>query len=205
MLRSCLTTAVLGLLASSAARAELSYSYLDGAVAVTSEDTATLGNQDGKTAEIDFSYDILPFLHVLASYDYSEYDDLPIEGDVLKAGAGVHYNPTANKSIFFNLTALTTTFDVVTPLGTVSTDDDGLGYEFGYREINKNGRIEFLISAEHQELNDADVGDTWINMNLVFRATQRFKIFGGVTFAGDENAARVGVRYYLPNRLAQRD
>jgi hypothetical protein len=201
MLRSCLTAAVLGLLTTSAAQAELSYSYLDGGIAVTSEDTETLGEQDGMAAEIAFSYDILAYLHVLASYEYSEYDDLPVQGDVLKAGAGVHYNPTADKSLFFNLTALTTTFDVVTPLGTVSTDDDGLGYEFGYREASKNGRMEFLISAEHQELNDADISDTWVNMNLEFHATKRFKIFGGVTFAGEQNAARVGVRYYLPNRL----
>jgi hypothetical protein len=204
MLRSCLATSVLGLLTASAAHAEMSYSYVDGTLAVTAEDTATLGEQDGMAAELEFSYDILRYLHVFASYERSELDDLAVDGDVLQAGAGVHFDPGENKSVFFNLAALTAEFDVATTLGTVSADDDGYSYALGYREVTKTGRTEFLISAEHQELSDADTGDTWINMNFVFRVTPRLRILGGVTFAGEENAARVGVRYYLPNRF-QRD
>ena len=38
----------------------------------------------------------------------------------------------------------------------------------------------------------------------MFRATQRLKVTTAVQFAGDENAFKVGVRYYLPNRFDNR-
>lgn len=204
MLRSCIAASVLGLFAASAAEAQLSYSYVDATLSKTSEDTALLGEQDGKTAEFEFSYDVLPYLYVFGSYEYAEYDDLTIDGDVLQAGAGVHFEPASNKSIFFNLAALKSEYDIGLGADTVRADDDGYSYALGYREITKTGRTEFLISAEHRELSDADTGDTWINMNFVFRATPRFRVLGGITFAGEQNAARIGVRYYLPNRFDRR-
>jgi hypothetical protein len=200
MLRPYLTVSVLCLFAAApAANAELSYSYLDGALAKTSIDTATLGEQDGVAGEFEASYEILSFLYVLGGYEYAEWDDLPIDGDLVHAGAGVHYESSDHASIFFNVEGLKTEADVVTPLGVIRSDEDGYGYAFGYREVNKNGRMEFAISAEHQEFDDA--ADTWVNMSLLFRVTPRFKILAGVTFAGEENAGRVGVRYYLPNRF----
>jgi hypothetical protein len=83
-------------------------------------------------------------------------------------------------------------------------DDDGYGAAFGYREVNKSGKMEFNLSLEHMELNDANSGDTWVNMGLLFRVTQRLKITTAVQFAGEENVFRVGVRYYLPSRFDQR-
>jgi hypothetical protein len=200
MLRPILTASVLCLFAAApAVSAELSYSYLDGAIAKTSIDTPTLGEQDGVAGEFEASYEILSFLYVLGGYEYAEWDDLPIDHDLVHAGAGVHYNPSDHASIFFNLEGLKSQADVVTTLGVLRSDEEGYGYAFGYREANKSGSMEFAISAEHQEFDDA--ADTWINMNLEFRVTKRFNILAGVTFAGEENAGRIGVRYYLPNRF----
>jgi hypothetical protein len=205
MVRPFLAASAVCLIAATpAAHAELSYSYVDGSVVVNSVDTS-LGEQDGTGIEGWFSYDIVKFLHVFAGTRYTEFDDLPIDSTLIEAGAGVHYSPSDHSSIYFNLGALTTDLSVSGGGPTIGVDDDGYAYAFGYREANRTGKIEFNLSAEHIELNDADTGDTWLNMGLMFRVTPRFKITTAAQFAGDENAFRVGVRYYLPNRFSNRD
>jgi hypothetical protein len=196
MLRPFLIAFAVCLVAAPAAYADLSYSYVDGAVFRNSVDTS-IGEQDGKGIEGRFSYDVVKFLHVFAGAQYVEFDDIPVDTKLIEAGAGVHYSFSDLGSLYFNLSALT--IDASGP--TIGADDDGYGYAFGYREANKSGKMEFNLSAEHIELSDADSGDTWINMGLLFRVTSRFKITTGVQFAGDENLFRVGVRYYLPSRF----
>jgi hypothetical protein len=204
MVRPFLAASAVCLLAATpAAYAELSYSYVDGSVMVNSVDTS-VGEQDGKGIEGWFSYDVLEFLHVFAGARYAEFDDVPVDSTLVEAGAGVHYATSDDASIYFNLAALTTELDVSTGGPSIGVDDDGYAYAFGYREENRSGRMEFNVSAEHMELSDADTGDTWINMGLIFRVTPRFKVTTAVQFAGDENAFRVGVRYYLPNRFENR-
>jgi hypothetical protein len=205
MLRPLLTAAAVCLIAAApAAHAELSYSYVDGALFVNSTDTS-LGEQDGTGIEGSFSYDILSYLHVFAGAKYAELDDLPIDSTLIEAGAGVHYNFSSTGSLYFNLAALSIDSDLTVGGSSVSADDDGYGYAFGYRESTKTGNMEFNLSAEHRELSDADTGDTWINMGLLFRVTPRFEVITGVQFAGDENLFKVGVRYYLPNRFAAKE
>jgi len=199
MLRPLLNASALCLFGVSAAHADVSYSYLDGALAKTSVDSGTLGEQDGVSGDFLFSYEILSFLYVFGGYEYAEFDDLPIDGELIQAGAGVHYDPNANSSVFFNLAGLSADVDVVSGLTTVRAEEDGYGYALGYRETNDSGRLEFAISAEHQEFDDT--ADTWINMGLEFRVTPRFRITTRVSFAGEENVGRIGVRYYLPNRF----
>jgi hypothetical protein len=202
MLRPFLAASAACLMAvTPAAFAELSYSYVDGSVLVNSVDTS-VGEQDGTGVEGWFSYDVLRFLHVFGGARVTEFDDVPVDTTLVEAGAGVHYSPNDHSSIYFNLAAHTTEVDVSSGGPSISVDDDGYVYAFGYREENRTGRMEFNISAEHIEFSDADTGDTWINMGLIFRATPRFKVTTAVQFAGDENAFRVGVRYYLPNRFA---
>jgi hypothetical protein len=197
-------SAVCLMAATPAAYAELNYSYVDGSVVTNSVETA-VGDQDGTGIEALFSYDILSFLHVFGGTRVTELDDLPVDTTFVQAGAGVHYAPNDHSSIYFNLAAHTTELETSSGGPSISVDDDGYLYAFGYREENRTGRMEFNISAEHIELNDADTGDTWINMGLIFRATPRFKVTTAVQFAGDENAFKVGVRYYLPNRFAARE
>jgi hypothetical protein len=125
MFRPCLTASVLCLFgAGSAANAELSYSYVDGAVAATSTDS-TLGEQDGLAGDVVLSYELLDLLHVFGGYEYTELDDFPIDGELTHAGVGVHFAPSEHASVYFNLAALTTELDVVTGLGTLRADEEG--------------------------------------------------------------------------------
>jgi hypothetical protein len=205
MLRPFLAASAVCLMAATpAAYADLSYSYVDGSVVINSVDT-TVGEQDGTGVEGWFSYDVLSFLHVFGGTKYVEFDDIPVDSTLVAAGAGVHYSHSDHTSIYFNLAALTTKLDITTGGPSIGADDDGYGYAFGYREANKTGKMEFNLSAEHIELNDADSGDTWVNLGLMFRIAPRFKLTTAVQFAGDENAFKVGVRYYLPNRFANRE
>ena len=198
MLRPFLAASTVCLLAATpAAYADLSYSYLEGAVFDNSTDTSVSDDEDGKGFEGRFSYDLLRFLNVYAGTKYTEFDDVPGDLTLIEAGAGVHFSPNPLASIYFTLGALT----VDAGGTTISADDDGYEYELGYREANKSGKIEFNLSAEHIEFNDADYGDTTVNLGLMFRATKRLKVTTSVQFAGDENAFKVGVRYYLPNRF----
>jgi hypothetical protein len=80
-------------------------------------------------------------------------------------------------------------------------DDDGYTYLFGWREMNKSGRMEFNLSGQHIDYNKTNAADTWINMGLIFKITPRFKLTTAVQFAGDEDVFKVGLRYYLPNRF----
>jgi hypothetical protein len=185
------------------ANAELSYSYVDGAVLVNNVDSS-VGDQDGTGIEGWFSYDVLQYLHVFAGTKYVELDDLPIDTTLIEAGAGVDYSPSPLTSIYFNLAALTTDVQVSSGGPSFGVDDDGYSAAFGYRELNKSGKMEFNLSVERMELDKASYGDTWVNMGLMFRATQRLKVTTAVQFAGDENVFRVGVRYYLPNRFDKR-
>jgi hypothetical protein len=205
MLRPLLTASALCLLACTpAANAELSYSYLQGALFANSTDTPA-GEQDGVGGEFSASYEILSYLHVFAGTRYTELDDLPLDSTLIQAGVGVNYDPAPNKSLYFNLAAVSAEADLIAGgLGTISADDEGYAYAFGYREIGENGRIEFALSVEHMEFDQSAGSDTWIDMGLQFRVTPRFKIETAVRFVGDENAFKVGVRYYLPNRFDRR-
>jgi hypothetical protein len=200
MQRPLFAASVIGLLAGApAANAQLSYSYAQGALLTTESDTVA-GEQDGKAADVSFSYDVLRFLHVFAGYKYHELDDLPVELTTVQAGAGFNFDVSDRQSVFINLSAVTFESDVATGIGTFGADDDGYGYAIGYRESNDR-RLEFQVSAEHVELSDSDYADTWITTSLQLRVTPRLKVEGGVTFLGEENSLRIGVRYYLPNRL----
>jgi hypothetical protein len=55
----------------------------------------------------------------------------------------------------------------------------------------------------HREFDTTSIieSDTRINLGLEWRVTPRLRITPRVSFAGEQNAARVGVRYYLPSRF----
>lgn len=200
MQRALMAATVIGLLASApAANAQLSYSYAQGLLRATETDTMA-GEQDGKGGEFAFSYDILRFLHVFAGYELTELDDFPVDFTKVQAGAGFNFDMSDHQSVFINLAAVTMEADASSSLGPIGFDDDGYGYAIGYRESN-NKRLEFQVSAEHVELSDSDYADTWISTSLQLRVTPRLRVEGGLRFLGDEKAGRLGVRYYLPNRL----
>jgi len=200
---------VLGLalcsLAATPARADLSYSYLEGSLFANSTDAAVAANLPGKGGDFLFSYGVLKLLHVFGGAKYFELDDYPASDTLAEAGAGVNYNPSPLSSIYFDVAAFTSTAYQPTPTRrTVRFDDNGYTYLFGWREANKPGRMEFNLSAQRIEYDKANTVDTWVNLGFSFRVTPRFKITTAVQFGGDENLLKVGVRYYLPNRFDKR-
>jgi hypothetical protein len=202
MLRPLIAASALALVvAAPAAQAELSYSYVELGVASSETDTV-LGAQDAPAIEASASYEILSYFHVFGGYRSIDFDDLPVTSNLATLGAGVNYDFTPRSSIFFNLAALSASSDVVGATA-VGIDDDGYGYTFGYREANRSGRMEFLLSAEHLEFDGVDYADTRLHMGLLFKVTKRFNVDTDLQWVGDENAFKVGVRYYLPNRLAK--
>jgi hypothetical protein len=204
MLRPLLAASALSLVVvAPAAEAELSYSYVELGVGTTESDTA-LGSEDAMAVDLYGSYEILSYFHVFAGYRSLDFDELPVTSNLATLGAGVNYDFTPKSSIFFNLGALSASTDVV-GTSAVGIDDDGYGYTFGYREGSANGRMEFLLSAEHLQFDGADYSDTRLHMGLVFRATKRFLIDTDLQWVGDENAFKVGVRYYLPNRFDKKN
>jgi predicted porin len=207
MVRSLPTVCALCLLAAAVtARADLSYSYVEGSGLVNSTDTAVGDDEDGKGGEAWVSYELISFLHLFGGAKYVEFDDLPVETTTVQAGVGLNYDFSPTNSLYFNVGAITSEADVVTPGGpTVGTDDDGVTYALGYREATKTGKTEFVVAAEHVDFSESDFSDTWLDMGLLFRVTPRLKVQAAVQFGGEENGVRVGVRYYLPNRLDRRD
>jgi len=189
------------LTASAAAEAQLSYSYVSVNYIASEADTV-VGEQDGTGPGIAVSFDILPFLHVFGGAKQIELDDFPVETQSYHVGVGVHWDMAEDRSVFFNLAALEVDVDVATGLGVVGADDDGYTYSIGYREANRRG-LEFTVSADHIELSDSDYSDTSLRLSLQFPVTRRFKIEGGVNFAGDDTFWALGARYYFANPLAR--
>ena len=202
MLRPLALGLALSALAALPARADLSYSYVEGSVFKNSTDTAIGSNQDATGAEGWFSYGVLKLLHLFGGTKYSEFDDYNASVTLVEAGAGVNYNPSPLTSIYFDVAAVSSTADRIAPGGPrAGIDDDGYTYLFGWREANKTGRMEFNLSAQHVDYNRSNYADTWVNMGVLVKITPRFKIVTGVQFAGHENLFKLGIRYYLPNRF----
>jgi hypothetical protein len=192
-------------LAATPARADLSYSYLEGSLFANETDTPVGDNLPGKGGDFLFSYGVLKLFHVFGGAKYFELDDYPASVTTAQAGAGVNYNPSPLTSIYFDVAAVSSIAYQPTPTGRiVRFDDDGYTYLFGWREANKPGRMEFNLSAQRIEYNKANTADTWVNLGFVFRVTPRFKMSTALQFGGDENVLKVGVRYYLPNRFDKR-
>jgi len=202
MLRSIALGLALSTLAALPARADLSYSYVEGSVLKNRTDAPAAANLDGTGAEGWFSYGVLKLLHVFGGTKYTELDDYNANVTLVEAGAGVNYDPSPLTSIYFDVAAVSSTADHLTPGGPrAGIDDDGYTYLFGWRETNKIGRMEFNLSAQHVEYSKSNYADTWINMGVLVKITPRFKLVTGVQFTGNENLLKLGIRYYLPNRF----
>jgi hypothetical protein len=184
------------------AKADLSYSYLQGAWTVTEVGTS-MGKFDAAGPELSGSYEVLRFLHVFASYRLVELEDVSLETELLTAGAGLNWDLSDHQSVFFNLAGVDAQADLISGGGRIGVDDTGYFYSIGFRESN-NDRLEFSVSADHIEFDDSDSSDTSISMSLQYRITPRFRFEGGVNFLGEDSYWKVGVRYYLPNRFDRR-
>jgi hypothetical protein len=188
--------ALAGLLAAPFASAQISYDYVQAAYLVTHK-TPVLGDEDGTGAQLSFSYEVRRFLHVFAGYQSIDLDDLPLDSKTTRAGVGTDFSFSDHQSIYLDVSALSVDSD---SLGTPGNDDNGYGASFGYRETNLTP-LEFTISLDYFTLNDSDLNDTSLGISLQYAVKPRFKIEGGVRFAGDNNTWKLGIRYYLPDRL----
>jgi hypothetical protein len=183
---------------------DLSYSYVEGSLFQSKTDTA-VGNLGGKGAEAWFSYSVLKMLHVFGGTKYVDFDDYTVNNTLVEAGAGWNYNPSPLTSMYFDLAAVTSKADSLTPGGpTIGVDDNGYTYLFGWRSANKSRKMEFNLSAQHITYHKVDEPATWINLGLLFRTTNRLMVVTGVELTGNaakESLFKAGVRYYLPNRF----
>ena len=179
------------------AQAQISYSFVESALTVHEADTSFAEDEDGIGLAFRASYEIMPILQVFGGIRYADFDDINIQTTFVEAGVGTHYDFSDTKSVFANVSVLTTELDLDFPgLGTLSADDDGYGVSLGYREINHTP-MEFWLSLDYVELNDSDTSETTMDISLQYRLTQRLKIIGGFVFGGDDAYFRAGVRYYL--------
>jgi len=186
------------------AQAQISYSYLEGSFTSNEVETGAFGERDAVGVDLAISYEIESFLHLFAGYRLIDVDGLPLEQEAVETGVGFNFDFDENRNVFLNLSALTFDVELDDPtFGTVTGDDDGLGFAIGYRETNHT-RLEFEISLDYVELDKANTSDRYMDMSLQYEITPRFKVLGGIRFGGDDNNFRAGVRYYLPNRLGQR-
>lgn len=179
------------------AHAQISYSFLESALTVHEADSSFGQDQDGIGFALRGSYEIMPILQVFGGLRFADFDDINVQTTFVEAGVGTHYDFSDTKSVFVNVSVLTTELDLDLPgLGTLSGDDDGYGVSIGYREINHTP-MEFWISLDYVELNDSNTSETTMDVSLQYRLTQRLKIIGGFQFGGDDSYLRAGVRYYL--------
>ena len=185
------------LLPMSWAQAQISYSYLEGALTVHEADTPFAEDEGGIGLGFKGSYEVMPILHVFGSVQAADFDDINLQTTVVQAGVGTHYDFSETKSVFLNVSVLTTDLDLDDPiLGSLSADDDGYGLSVGYREVNHTP-LEFRLSIDHISLNDSDTSETTMDISLQYEINQRLKILGGLQFGGDDGIFRAGVRYYL--------
>jgi hypothetical protein len=196
--------ATAALLPMSWAQAQISYSFLESDFTIHEVDSPLLSEEE-RAYGVNFegSYAVMSYLHIFGRYQFSDFDDFDLQGHFVQAGVGTHYDFSATKSVYLNVSALTIEVELEDPLlGTLSADDDGYGVSIGYREVNHTP-LEFGFSIDYVSLNDADTSDTTGNLNFQYELTERWKIIGGIEFGGDENIFRAGVRYYLPNRMSE--
>jgi len=181
---------------------QISYSYLEAAVTGHRIDTTLVGEEEALGAGFKASYEIMPYVHVFGSYQYTEFDDFDLQTDLVKAGVGAHYAISASKSIYADVAAITTDLELSDPVfGSVKSDDDGYGVSIGYREINHTP-LEFHLSVDYVEFDKANTSETTADIGLQYALNRQFKILGAIQFGGDENILRLGVRYYLRGRDA---
>ena len=184
------------------AQAQVSYSYLEGSFTFNEVDTGPLfGEEDAAGVDLQFSYEIERFLHLFGGYRFVDFDEQPLEQELAEFGVGFNLDLTANQSVFFNLSALTVDLTLEDPaLGTLTADDDAVGFSIGYRETNHT-RLEYTMSLDYVEFDEGDTSDTSMDISLQYEITPRLKVLGGIVFGGDDNNWRAGVRYYLPGRF----
>ena len=179
------------------AQAQISYSFVESALTVHEADTSFAEDQDGIGLAFRGSYEVMPILQVFGGVRVADFDDINVQTTFVEAGVGTHYDFSDTKSVFLNVSVLTTDLELDDPvLGSLTADDDGYGVSVGYREINDTP-MEFWLSIDHVALNDSDTSETTMDLSLQYRLTQRLKIIGGFVFGGDDSYFRAGVRYYL--------
>lgn len=181
------------------AHAQISYSYLAANFAVTQTDTSLGEELDGKAAEIVGFYELLEFVHIFGGYKAGELNDAPLETQTFRAGVGLDFDFSPNHSVYFDVAALTVDTDIRTELGTVSSNVDGYGASIGYRESNHT-RLEFTVSIDYVDFSDIDETNTSLSTSLQYELNRRWRLEGGVTLGGNDQAWRFGGRYYFRPR-----
>ncbi len=200
-MRRLVVTLAATYLAAPWAQAQINYNYLEATMGVHSVELDDSASEDGVGAGLKASYEVMPFVHVFGSLEYSDFSDLDAHTTVSQLGVGTHYDFSDNRSVFANVGAVTAETEItVAGFGPGTVDDDGYAASLGYRETNHTP-MEFRLSLDYVKLNDSDESDSSIDMSLQYALARRFKILGGYQFGGDDDVLRFGVRYYFNRNL----
>jgi hypothetical protein len=181
---------------------EISYSYLEAALTAHRIDTTLVGEEEALGAGFKASYEVMPYMHVFGSYQFTDFDDFDLQTNLIKIGVGAHYSISATKSVYADVAAIATDLELTDPVfGSVNADDDGYGVSIGYREVNHTP-LEFHLSVDYVAFDKADTSETTADIGLQYAINRQLKILGAIQFGGDENILRLGARYYLGGRNA---
>ena len=196
--------AVVALLVPSAwARADISHTFVEGTVTRNQVQTGPLfGEEDAVGIDIAASYEILRMFHVFGRIQYAEFDDQPLDQTIGQIGVGYNWDISADRNFFVNLSVLNAELELNDPvLGALAGDTDAAEFSIGWRETNQTP-LEFGISLHYREYDNAgDTTDKWMDMAFLYGLNDRFNIYGGIRFGGDDNNMRIGIRFYIPSRV----
>ena len=168
------------------------YNFFNAGYGVTDLDGA-----DGDSLSVDGSFAIADNWHLVAGYGLSTFDEGGVDLDTTTIQAGVGYNTpiSENIDVIANVSYVYADFDIDTPIGNGSADDNGFGLGVGLRAqvselVELNGGVSYI------DLNDVG-DDTVFSLGALFNVTETIALGIGGSFSDDADGYSAGVRFYF--------
>ncbi len=180
---------LLGLAACGVARADISYNYVDVGYGLTAFDVPAPLDDEGDGARVSASHMLAGPVFAFGSYSYTDLDG-GIRFDDFAVGLGARTATGPDGSVFVTLGFLRTEVEVPG----FDFNEDGYGVTVGYRAENHTP-WEFLGTIDY--VNTESNAATGVGVSLVYDATRRFSVLGGVRYFEDASQVSLGVRYFF--------
>lgn len=172
---------------------EISYHYLE--TGLVDVDIDVPGGEDlgGDGYSFEYSVDVRDHIHLFASYEHFEIDD--VDGDAARKllGIGTHWGLTDNLSVFGRFAYTDVDLDV----GAGNVSDDGATVIGGLRYMFGNG-WEVRGGAEHVDLDDGG-SDTYFTIGGNLFLTDVVALSLDIDDRDDDRVALLSLRFYWDN------